>query len=350
MKNTQFKSTIAEIIDMQTSDAAIHNPFLTKIKFTFADNQGNGNNQGIEEEDFDSIAQSALNMPIKIRYSGKEAAGHEMSTPIGHITGMEKEVDGEIVKLIGEAFLYREEYPKEVQFLKDAHAEGKAPGISWELAYQDSVLKNGVEWLKQAVTVAATFVKVPAYGRRTQLLAIAQANSDDTEFMTELQDFMNSWAEKNKPKGGNKVEEELEKANEALQVATAQIAEVTEKLTEATTKIEALESENETYKTQATLAERITKVSEAGLKFELEGDALTAKHDLWLSMSQVQFDAYVDDLTAAIKSVPVKTAAASLTKPKDSLPKFSVAGQDLLSLDDLKATARRASRGELADL
>ena len=90
-KNTEFKSTIAEIVDLPKDSI---NPFLTKITFVFADNQGNSNNQGIEEEDFDSIAKSSINMPIKINYAGGNVGSHTMSVPIGHITDMTKTVEG----------------------------------------------------------------------------------------------------------------------------------------------------------------------------------------------------------------------------------------------------------------
>lgn len=362
MKNTKFKSTIAEINDIPSTDSI--NPFLTKIKFIFADNGGNENNEGIEAEDFDSIAQSAINMPIKMNYSEKkgkgDVEGHAVSVPIGHITSMVKEVDGNTVRLIGEALLYREEYPREVQFLKDKHASGEAPGISWELAYSDSILKDGINWLKQAVTMAATFVKSPAYGRRTQLLAIAQSNIDDEQFMTELKEIVDGWAS-NDPKGGNRVDEKelkelLEKAQAELKAATETLTATQSQLTEATSKIETLTTENETLKTEnnefkvkATLAERTAKIAEAGIKVELEGDALAAKQALWLSMSEEIFTAYVEDLAAASKAAP-KTAAASTTTTKDSLPRFTaVAGQEI-TLDDLKSQARKASRGEIAEL
>lgn len=359
-KNTQFKSTIAEIVDVPVANAAdgINNPFLTRIRFVFADNQGNGNRQGIEEEDFDRIAQSAINMPIKIKFSESDIEGHEMSIPIGHITKMDKVTDGDVPQLVGEALLYREEFPQEVEFLKSkfakaASGEDDAPGISWELAYENSILKSGVEWLKQAVTMAATFVKVPAYGNRTRLLAIAQQLTDD-ELTKRVEEIMKLQTVPDK--GGNKVEEELEKAKAALAdaqaketEAQAKVTELTDQLTQAQLQNDVLTQENTGYKAQATLATRMTKISEAGLKFELEGEALQAKQAFWLSLSEEAFDGYIADLTAAKASAgTVSTANASLG---GSLPKFTaVAGQENISLDDLKLVARRASRGDLADL
>lgn len=351
VKNTQFKSTIAEIVDVATSD--INNPFLTKISFIFADNRGNGNNQGVKEDEFDRIAESAVNMPIKMNFEESDLKGHEFSVPIGHITGMTREAEGDVIQLVGEALLYKGEFPQQVDFLKKKHAEGEAPGISWEIAYHDSVLENGIEWLKQAITMAATFVKSPAYGKRTKLLAIAQQTTEE-EFITKVKEIMDSQASNNEPKGGNKVEEELAKAQASLAEALAKVTDLEGKLAEATTKATELEetnqtlsTENETFKTQATLNERTSLLAEAGIEFKLDGEALTAKQAYWLSMSEENFNLYVADL----KSVKTVTTVATAGQKGNGLPKFTaVAGQESLTLDDLKAQARKASRGELADL
>jgi hypothetical protein len=370
VKNTQFESTIAEIIDIPTGD--FKHPFLTKIKFIFADNRGNANDQGIEAEDFDALITSSIHMPIKMRYTHAGVKGHDMSVPIGHITAMTKQIkDNEVAELIGEAVLYNEEYPDEVSYLKEKYAAGEAPGISWELVYQDVKHQNGIDWLKGVITRAATFVQFPAYGSRTSLLAIAQTNIqsisqsqlEDEEFMSELTEIVQELNDLIKGKveeeeepsitmGGMKVDE-LEKAQADLAAAEAKIAELESKLEEATSTINtlteektSLASENEAFKRDAIVAERTAKVSEAGVK--VEDDVLAQKQELWLSMSQEIFDAYVADLAAAIKEAP--KAAASASTKKESLPKFAVAGTDEMSLDDLKSLGRRASRGEIADL
>jgi len=348
IKNTNFNITIASIEDVP--EAEVNNPFLTRIKFIFADNQGNGNKQGITEDEFDAIAQSALHMPIKMKFSEEDVEGHAASTPIGHITGMTRAVEEGVPQLLGEALLYRNEYPEEVQFLKTKHAEGEAPGISWEIAYKDSIVDQGIEWLKGTVAMAATFVKKPAYGKRTRLLAIAEENVNNDEFMTQLKEITDAWASTNEPKGGNKVEEELAKAQAALEEAKAKVTELEGKLTEATVKVDALTEENKGYAQAKVLAERIAKIAEAGIKFELEGEALTAKQSFWLSLSEEAFDGYIADLAAAKASVKVEPTKTTVASKREDLPKFTaVAGQEL-TLEDLKASARRASRGELADL
>lgn len=354
-KFTNFESAIAEITDVPSE--GFSHPFLTKIKFIFADNRGNANNQGIEEEDFDAIIQSSIHMPIKIRYTHAGAGGHDMAIPIGHITTMAKTVAEDRSELVGEALLYNEEFPDEIEYLKEKHAEGQAPGISWELSYQDSVVKNGINWLKGAITRAATFVKFPAYGSRTTLLAIAE-RQNDAEFIEALQTLINEWASDKDginpdDKGGIDVnEEELKELQTKLAEALARVADLEGQLTESNTKLEeatatitTLSEENTTFKRTALLNERTAKLVEAGIKVETDQDKLAQKQEIWLAMSPEIFDAYVSDIAAASKGKP-----AEASQQKDSLPKFAVAGMDEISLDDLKSLGRRASRGDLADL
>lgn len=500
MKNTQFESAIAEITDVPTGD--FKHPFLTKIKFIFADNHGNGNNQGIEEEDFDEIAKSSIHMPIKMRFSYSGVGGHEHSTPIGHIVSMTKEIDGEHAQLVGEAVLYSEEYPEEVGFLKETFAEGKAPGISWELAYVDSVVKNGIEWLKQVVTRAATFVKTPAYESRTPLLAIAEELYSDDDFMRELgeiithiEQFANKWnvqymdedeedaprevmseirtlynalsneatAETFTPPAGvrsaakralkwieegkagrnftavgrkrasdlargasvsvstirrmnsffarhavdkkatgfsageegypspgrvawdawggdagaswaasivkrleSKAEEvvehdetvnitgginveELEKAMADLKAAEASIEELTAKLNEAASTIEALSVENQAFKRDAIIKARTARVVEAGIKLDTDEEKLAKKQELWLSMSEEIFDAYVSDLASVAEAASAAITSSAIASMHGDMPRLAVAESDM-TITDLKAGLRKASRGDLAEL
>jgi hypothetical protein len=380
MNKTQFESTIAEIIDVPTDN--FEHPFLTKVKFVFTDNKGNANKQGIETDDFDMVAKSSIHMPLKIRYTHAGAGGHDLSVPFGHMTNMYKEVaeDG-TAQLIGEGVLYKEEYPDEVQYLKDAHENGKAPGISWELSYQDSISKAGIDWLKGVVTRAATFVKFPAYGNRTGLLAVAQNNilaitesqMMDIEFMDELKEIVDELNKlvqgipeteddeeedhqdellmggASQNTGGNEVEE-LEKAQAELDAALAKIAELNTQLETAQSTITDLTTENEGFKRQALVAERTAKIVEAGIKIESDQEKLAQKQELWLAMSPEIFDAYVTDLAEASKptqNAPKDKAAAS---SKEGLPKFTaVAGQEK-TLDDLKQLGRVASRGIAAEL
>src|SRR4051812_48084854 len=152
MKDRAIFTALAEILEVPNEgpDSGT-NPYLTKARFVFADNKGaptstgNGNLQGIEEEDFDEVIRTALHMPVKMNYLGADNVGsHRGSYVIGHISDMQKVTNGDTSQLVAEALLYAEEYPEEVTFLKDAFANKKAPGISYEIAYANSTVKNGV--------------------------------------------------------------------------------------------------------------------------------------------------------------------------------------------------------------
>ena len=116
--------------------------------------------QGIELEDFDEVIKTSINMPIKMFYTGSGTGNHLGSYVIGHITGMEKaQAEDGTNQLIADAVLYAEEFPEEVKYLKEAYAEKRPPGISYEIIYGDSIIKNGVQWLKKMFTTAATLVR-----------------------------------------------------------------------------------------------------------------------------------------------------------------------------------------------
>lgn len=346
LKSTQFKSAISSIEDVVTNDPT--NPLLTKITFVFADNRPNSNNQGIEEEEFDTISTSAINMPVKIDLVGEKVGGHPLSVPIGHITGMTKEEDGDTKRLVASAVLYREEFPKEVQFLKDAHASGGAPGISWEIAYKNSIVKEGVEWLKNAITAAATFVGNPAYGSRTALLAIASsaAMSDDKTAMEKLEEIVNLWRG-NTPKGGNNMDE-LEKAQAALKEALekitkleADLATANSTITDKDTAIADKDAKIAGFEKAEKINSRVLSLTEAGLA---SSELTDERKEFLFELSDKAFETYLADMKAA-KSNPVATASArSGGLP---LPRLTTGQENMttLALADLKAGLRNAARG-----
>jgi hypothetical protein len=149
-----FNLALAEIQDVPSGD--FNHPYLTRVKFVFADDQGaqtstapGGLMQGIKFEDFDAAIKTGLNMPIKMAYTGDGVGNHLGSYVIGHITQMEKaQAEDGSNQIVADGVLYTEEYPEEVAYLKKAKAEGKAPGTSYEIIYKDSLIENGVQWLK----------------------------------------------------------------------------------------------------------------------------------------------------------------------------------------------------------
>jgi hypothetical protein len=307
-------TALAEIIEIpnEGKDANI-NPYLTVAKFIFADDKGAPLStatatgmQGIEVEDFDQIIKTALDMPVKMNLIGESAANHVGSYVIGHMRKMEKVSEDGINKLVAEAVLYNEEYPEEVNYLKKAYADGEAPGISYEIAYGNSIIKEGVEWIKNVITCAATFVGSPAYGNRTSLLALASAKNNK-EFVQTMKTLVAQAEGTPTPsnKGGTNVDE-LEKAQkEALEfkaeaeTKTAEIAKLTETLTAKDDEIATLKETIAQNEREKVLSTRMGRFTEAGFALEANAEKADKKKAFWLSLSDEAFDEYLEDLVSA---------------------------------------------------
>lgn len=304
MKKAIFKSAFAEI--------AVEHPFLARAKFVFADDRGAktstslpGLMQGIEAEDFDEVIKSAIGIPVKMYLSGDDLGNHVGAYVIGHITDMEKVVaeDG-TNQLLAEAVIYKNEFPEEVEYLKSAMADEKPPGISYELDYDDSLIKNGVEWLKKIVAMAATFVRNPAYGRRTSLLALASAKTEE-EFETILNSLKKEKeADNPNDKGGKIVEKELEEAKSALAEAkaaaetkSARIKELEELLAGKDNEIKTLNETLDGINQERLFESRIKKLAEVGISFEAEAEKAPKKKAFYLSLDDEAFEEYLHDIT-----------------------------------------------------
>jgi len=291
IKTVVFETALAEI----SAEDHFHHPGQRIAKFIFCDDRPNENQQGVEHADFAEVTRSAIGSPVKMKFLGQTVGGHSGSVPIGFIHGMEEveAADGSH-QLVASATLFATEFPEEIEHLEESFAEGKAPGISWEIIYKDSIIRDGVEWLKGIITRAATFVKVPAYGSRTALLALASNNKElsDEDLSTELSALANEFSPKNTNKGGNNnVEEELRKAKEELQAALDKIAALetsTAELTtanaalqtsvdEATTALSAKEDELKAVAERELVAERTRVITEAGIKIEADAEKLAKK-------------------------------------------------------------------------
>lgn len=354
----QITSAIAEISDVEGD---FKHPLLTKVKFVFATDEGanlstakSGLKQGIRFEDFDEVIRTAVNMPVKMLYLGRRGVGgHVGSIPIGHITGMTKEVIDGVNSLVAEAVLYTEEYPDEVHFLKEAFARGEAPGISYEIRHNPtkSLIENGVEWLKSLVTQAATIVKSPAYGSRTAIMALASNKELSTEdFNNELLSIMKPVESNNE--GGSNMDEKDKKIEE-LQTAlagkdtelgtlTAQVTELSGKVGTLTEENTALVEELSGLKRAALVETRLRAYTEAGFTLEADAEKADKKKDLIANMSEDVFNTYIEDLKAAKASAPKKAEAAAKVFPKLT-PRDNGEG---ISLTDLKGSLRAIARGD----
>jgi hypothetical protein len=304
MEHIDFEVALSALID--------NNPFQTIATFVFADDKPNQNRQGIPFSEFERIAKSAIGMPVKMKFTGYGTGNHEGSIPIGVIQNMEiKTISDDFHQLVAQAALWNGEYPEEIAWLKKAFADGKAPGISYEINYNEFDTIDSVQWLKNSFTGAATFVETPAYGTRTALIALASTTDKQT-----LEEGILAIAEKlSAPKGGNSVDEKelealkSERDNFKAEAATKQqeIESLTTKIGEKETELETLKTENTNLKTAALVDSRLREYQSAG--FTLEAEASEAKKTLFASFNDEQWTSYLADLVA-IKAAAAKAAPA----------------------------------------
>lgn len=340
------------------------NPYLKVVKFIFADDKPNINAQAIPYEEFESLKTSVIGMPIKMRFLGSRggAGGHDGAIPIGHISGVAEETaeDGSH-QLIADGVLYAEEYPDIVEYLEDKFEKGEAPGLSWELSYHDSIVEKGITWLKGVIARAATFVRHPAYGKRTALLALA---SDMTLSEEEIeQEITALFAKEQDHEGGTN--------NVTLEEALAEIARLTEELGNVQAELTAKASENETLaetasrveELEATVAElrgqidaqaraaligaRTQAMVEAGVELDTDADKLAAKQELWAAMSEDIFNEVIATLTAVASKAPKKTeASARFTLPKITPPEVKNGSTPVDLMNRMKALNNRIEDSE----
>jgi hypothetical protein len=320
-----YEVSIAELIEF--------NPHKVMATFILADDKPNDNNQGIPFSEFEKIAKSAIGMPVKMRFTGMGVANHEGSIPIGSIQEVEiNTVSDDYHQLIAKAALWVGEYPEEVKWLRQAFANGKAPGISYEMNYKAYDEVDNIQWIKDTFTGAATFVKTPAYGARTALIALAS-----TAYESELERDIIALAEqlitKNNSKGGNRMDEKELEALKAerdtfkADAATKQseIEALTGTLGEKDKELEALRTENEGLKKSALVDARLRQYTEAGFSLEAEAEKAEKRKNRFATLSDEEWADYLADLVALKPVAPAQSggvASASLKTP--AMPKPEV--------------------------
>lgn len=349
-----LKSAIAEI-----SPESFAHPGLRLCRFVFCDDQPNENKMGIEYQDFAEIKSSAIGTPIKMKFFGNSAGGHFGSIPIGYINNIfEKDLEDGVHQLIAEATLFADEYPDEVEYLTTSFAEGKAPGISWELKYENHVLKDGISWLKGLITRAATFVRNPAYGNRTAILALASNKEiDEEQMMEQLSEIISDSPKITEQGGNNRMDEKIKELQDQIDTLTTALSEKDTKLTELSTQLESLttavsskDEEIATYRRKELVAERTAALVEAGIALPTEAEKLAAKQAFYASLTEEGFAEYKSDLTEAIaaasKKVVVKSEALASVRNQERLPRFDVSAdaEDKVELSELRGKFKTISR------
>lgn len=340
-----FNISISEILDVPDRDG---HPFITKAKFILADDKPNANGQAIRVEEFPGIIASAIGMPVKMNFNGVGVANHGGSVPIGHIQEIQHvQAENGTNQLVATAMLWNDEYPEEVDFLKTSFAEGKAPGISYEMGYKDSDTIDGVQWLKKVITLAATFVKDPAYGSRTHLLALASL--DDKERNEEIIALADKIKLDSEPiiitdKGGNLMEEELAQARAEAASKQAEIEALMTQLEEANANTASLQSELDSIKAAAIIDGRVRQYADAGFALEADAEKADKKKTFFASLNDEQWEEYLAELVAVKGAIP----AAPVTTPSPAELKLAEASINnaipRLELDESQTNLKDAMR------
>jgi hypothetical protein len=188
MSNTIILKTPFSVLTQKEEQASATNPTLSWMEFVFTDDRPNDNGVGVHADQFASLIQTGIYMPLKVA-EGEVAPGHENALPLGVISNLTEKYNetSQSKQIVGKAALWAEERPEDVAQLKSAFASGNPLNISWELLYSEEEIDDvGIRWLKDPIVRAATIVGIAAYSGRTPVLAVASIEIEETnEYLSE---------------------------------------------------------------------------------------------------------------------------------------------------------------------
>lgn len=274
-----------------------NNPLVRRISFVFTDNQPNGNGEQIEEDEYQNVIDTGVNMPVKMQV-GNPNGKHHLSTPIGAITKLEHVGN----KIIGEAALWKKERPEDIEMLEYAYASGDPLKLSWEVLHSSAIDSNGIKKLKGTTVKAITFVGNPAYGGRTNVFAMAEQQSEtqeeteltDTNITPDVAALQAQLADLQTRFDALQTENESLKSDTANNVSNLETANSElETLRQYKAEREAAESRAELLRT------RRNALVEAGIT--LSDEEFESRSERFASMDDENFTFYVNDLTAFAK-------------------------------------------------
>lgn len=318
---------------IQSACASVKHPLQTNIRFILTDFLPNKNKEAIPYSEAENITTSAIGMPVKIRFDGVGAKGHAGSRPIGPITSAWVEDE----KIIAEATIWNREFADVDVFLKEANAEEKSIGTSWEIFYgKDEKDGDGNTWFHDTVFAATTIVEKPAYGStRTRIFAVSEMDevsktpeadkiSSTVNDLYKLASILNEmWHEVYEEElAANTLDNATEVIDRARSILNTlrnnrkAMAEEKELLEQ----IEALKSENlalAEFKRGIEI-ERLFSARAEVLKDLFSAEDITTRKDMLIALSEEAFTAYVTDLKAVVR----KPAQAE-TKENIRIPDLS---------------------------
>jgi hypothetical protein len=364
-----------------------NNPLQSRVEIILTDFEPNLNKQGVPVTEKQRLLTSALNMPLKIDFDGTDFYGHVGAIPLGPIIRVwEDTYNGrEVIK--GEAVIWTEYYKDIAEHLKALFDIGV--GTSWEIYYADSsVDANGVEWLQDIVYAGTCIVETPAYGpERTRVLAIAEKLGErhmegEIESSGELDTTVNPIIAEKETAAETEdttVREDISQAQElliriyegleSLYVTTyeiereqteANIGTIAENfaslIDQIATKIAAMRSSMSSLSEELTTlktaeATRVAEAAKTALAQTRKNRLVTAgifnaerwavRKDVILTMSNEDFDAYVEDLSSFVLS-GVKSQA-EITNPV--IPEPVGSSDDTVTAEELGIVLKKALKG-----
>lgn len=288
------------------------NPLVSWIKFILTDDQPNANKQRIPLEEFSNLIKTGIFMPIKMA-SGEIRDGHDDSLPLGVITHLKE--DGNQIR--GIAALWNRERPQDIDLIKKMFKDGKKPQLSWEVAFAESLVEDGIEILKDTALKAATFVGMPAYAGRTPVIAVANKQN------TKVEDAALEEIEQLKTKV-SELEAELTEAKKSLEAKETELASLKEFKA----------SVEEAKEKEEKLASIKTKFVEAGITKE-EGYFETNKETL-LGLDEAAIDFMIQELVAFSS----QDATASTKTKKVEIPRIVSNSNDPVDPKDIAKALR----------
>jgi len=294
------------------SVASQDDPLRSTISFIFTDYEPNANNQGIPREESVNIINTANYMPVKVNFSNAQIAGHTNAVPIGPIRKVYEESD----KIIGEAVLWKNEFPEVIEYLEDSLKKKIPVNFSWEIYYTEDDNRDGVNWLKNCVVAGITMVDNPAYQGRTPLLSLAEKEEgkDMDELkkkVAELEERVTSLtSEKDDLKSKLAAAEDLAQTlNQRVADSESKISSLRESLTSVTAERDELASFKASAEAEKAAAEmrktRKSVIESLGLGLNFDQNA-----ERYLSMSNDQFEGYVNGLKAASSKIGMASGNA----------------------------------------
>lgn len=280
-------------------------------------------------------------MPLKINFNGIGSSGHNGARSIGPIVSAQLFNENGSDVIVGDAILWKNEFPEEDLYLREATAENKTISTSWEILFADSKVQNGIEWLNDVIFAGSCIVKDPAYGNRTRILSVAEKTESElmeeeklTEQIGKLQSDLYTmisaldelyWrasdveeAERTQTTVENvgdrmqKIMNTLKEKEDMYLMMSEKASSAEIKNTELETQVQTVSNQKAEAETKYTLLARRYALAKSGIQYN---DEVWAEKSLYIiAMSEDVFNHYLNDITN-IKPATASTQSIQIPEP-----------------------------------